>query len=292
MTAAALVSDRPRIEGSQSSFGSFDAQGPRLVLVGGWGPLFELLSGQRRLESGNVLVAGVHAASAVRSGQVGLMLADAPLPPAWTLSDALLESACLMGHASRAGRRIALDHAEALGITALLPRVVSRLAVHERRAAAVAAASLGDPLLLALERPFAGLEPSTRGYVRAVIERASRGRASLISVDAVSEDVAEDELVRAADEILFLGASGLIARGRHADLIAAARTYRVIVLRQAERLLERLVSAGYEARAVAAVPAGALVVSDPAGLGTTPLLRAALEVDAPLVELSPLLGPG
>ena len=293
MTAPLLSSspllrvDEPRFVGEAATFGQFEAQGPRLVLVGAWAPLFELLSGERRLSGGSVRVAGIEAEGAARSGRVGLALLDAPLPPTWTLGEVLTHSAALLGD----GRRLAAERArlgaEELGLAGLWSRKLSRLGPGERRAASITAACLGEPAVLAIEEPFSGLEPSAQGYVAAVLERATRARPALISVGELSGSTEQDGFVQSCDELLFLARHGLGARGRYAELVRAATSYRVVVTRAAEGLLSRLTQAGYEVRRVVLAEVTSLVVVDAGSLGTLPLFRAALEADAPIVELVP-----
>src|SRR4051812_49595693 len=99
MTTTLFSCDRPRFDGSAIELGQFEATGLLLVLVGAWGPFFELLAGKQKLTSGQLLLGGEAAQDAVAAGQVGLMLADAPLPSTWTL----LESAAHSGGVCRMG---------------------------------------------------------------------------------------------------------------------------------------------------------------------------------------------
>lgn len=286
-TAPLLCSDAPRFVGAAVSLGQFEAEGPRLVLVGAWAPLFELLAGERRLSGGSVRVAGIEAEGAARSGRVGLALSDAPLPPSWTLGEVLRHSAALLGEGRRLASERARLAAEELGLAALLPKKLSRLGPGERRAASIAAACLGEPAALALEEPFAGLEPSSQAFVAGVLERATRARPALISVSELSGSAEQSAFVQASDELLFLARHGLVARGRYAELVRAATSYRLAVTRSAEGLLSRLTKAGYEVRRVVLAEVTSLVVVDTGSLGTLPLFRAALAADAPIVELVP-----
>lgn len=282
-----LCSDAPRLVGEAVSFGQFEADGPRLVLVGAWAPLFELLAGERRLSGGSLRLAGIEAEGAARSGRVGLALRDAPLPPSWTLGEVLKHSAALLGD----GRRLAVQRArlaaEELALAELWSKKLSRLGPGERRAASIAAACLGQPAVLAIEEPFAGLEPSSRAYVAGVLERATRARPALISISELSGSAEQEGLLQSSDELLFMARQGLVARGRYTELVRAATSYRVVVTRSAEGLLSRLTQAGYEVRRVVLAEVTSLVVVDAGSLGTLPLFRAALEADAPIVELLP-----
>jgi ABC-type multidrug transport system ATPase subunit len=288
VTAPLLACDRPRLAGSDFELGQFEAVGPVLCLVGAWGPLFQLLSGERRLSGGKLQVLGLDAEGAARDNRVGLLLRDVPFPPAQTLQAVLRQSAALLGHDRRAGAEHAAEVARILGLEELLPKKLARLTPAQQRAGSIAAARLGNPSVLAIEEPFSGLEPSACAYLGGVLERAVQGRAALISMPEVPGSPQADRFAQASDELLFLSRHGLGARGSPLELLAGAASYRVVVLRHAALLLSRLVEAGYEARQVTSTEVSALIVVDIAGRGTLPLSRASLDADAPIIELVPL----
>jgi ABC-type multidrug transport system ATPase subunit len=288
VSAPLLACDRPRFAGSDLDLGQFRALGPRLVLVGDWGPLFRLIAGQQRLTGGSVRLGGLDAESAAATGRVGLLLREAPLPPTWTLREVLQRSAALLGHSSRLSSELAEDSAGELGLTPLLRKNLARLTPAQQRAAGIASAHLGHPSLLALEDPFGSLQPSEQAEVARVLDRAVAGRASIISVPALPGSPESDRFAQGSDELLFLSRYGLGARGRYAELLAGATSYRIVVLRNAAALLSRLGEAGYDARQVTSTEVSALVVVDPKGRGTRPLCAACLQADAPIVELLPL----
>jgi ABC-type multidrug transport system ATPase subunit len=291
VSAPLLACDRPRFVGGDLELGQFQALGPRLALVGDWGPLFGLIAGQQRLAGGSVRLGGLDAEGAAATGRVGLLLREGPLPPSWTLREVLHRSAALLGHSSRRSSALAEDSARELGLVPLLGKKLARLTPAQQRAAGIASAHLGNPRLLALEDPFGSLQPSEQVEVARVLDRALAGRAAIISVRALPGSPESDRFAQSCDELLFLSRYGLGARGRYAELLAGATSYRVVVLRHAAALLSRLGQAGYDARQVTSTEVSALVVGDPEGLGTRPLCAASLLADAPIVELLPL-NPG
>lgn len=284
-----LACARPRLLGSSQEFGEFVADGPRLVLVGAWGPLYQLLSGKLRLEGGQLTIAGRDAEGAVAAGHVGLSLADAPLPPSWTLEEVLRQSALLLGWSRRdAAERTRADLRDA-GLENQAAKPLGRLGPGERRAASLLAAALGEAPVLALETPLEGLEPSARALVGRVLDRVLRGRSALLSTPTLPLGADRDALLRAGDELLVLGAHGLAARGSHAELCTGPSSYRVVVLRHAEAFSALLGEAGYRVQPRRDGDGLALVVADPRAQGTRPLIAASLSADAPVVELYPLL---
>jgi ABC-type taurine transport system ATPase subunit len=285
---ALLVCDQPRFLGAQLELGRFEAEGPLLVLVGSWAPLFQLLSGKLRLLGGSITLAGQSAEGAVASGHAGLLLRDAPFPGSWLLEDVLRHSGALLGWPGRAAARRAREVASELGLVPLLGRTYGRLRPVERRLTGLAVALLGEPALLALEEPFADLEPSARTELAASLLKALRGRPALVSVAELPGSVEQDGFVQSSRELLFAGERGLVARGSYAELAAGSGHYRLVVLRHADELCARLGPAGYQLLPRRAADGLGLLLSDLGSRGTGPLLEAALAVDAPIVELSPI----
>jgi ABC-type multidrug transport system ATPase subunit len=287
VTAPLLAFERPRFAGSDIVLGTLDAAGPRLALVGAWAPLFGLFAGRVELVSGSVRVFGIEVPDAVRQGQLALALADAPLPPTWTVGEVLRHGAALSGVPYRVAAEQAKETASDMGLGELLSKPLSRLRPGQQRAAAIALACVGEPRALAIEEPFARLEPSEQRYVAGVLERALRDRPGLFSVVGLPSGTELDAFVEGSDELLYLGLEGLVARGGPKELMSAVTTYRVVVLRHADALLNRLSKAGYEVRRMLADEMAALMVRDPRGLGAEPLLEAALGADSPVIELVP-----
>jgi ABC-type multidrug transport system ATPase subunit len=282
-----LECNEPRFSGVELGLGSFSAQGSLLVLVGAWAPLFELVAGFRQLAGGRVCIAGQPAEGAAARGHVGLARRDAPLPPSWPVRDVLAASAELLGESRRRAVERAREVLGELGLEGLAGKRVSMLRPAEQRVLSIAAAALGAPAVLAIEEPFAGLEPSGQAYVDAVIGRALSGRAGLVSVAELPGTPTEDAFAARGDELLFVSGRRLVARGSYRELSSGARSHRVVVRRSVDALLARLGEAGYEVRRMSTGDATTLWLTDRAGLGTLPLFRAALAADAPIVELVP-----
>jgi ABC-type multidrug transport system ATPase subunit len=283
--APLLRSVNPRLSGAELELGSFEANGPLLVLVGGWGPLFELLAGRRQLSDGRLEVGGATAAAAAGRAGVGLMLREAALPPSWTLGEVVLESARLLGSGRWRASRQARGALEELGLRELWGKRLARLRPGEQRAAAIACATLGQPPVLALEEPLSGLEPTEQELVMGVLERACRGRQALISVRELPGSASEATLAARSSELLFISERRLVARGTYPELSSRTRSYRVVVRRSVDALLSGLAETGYEVRRMFSSEATTLWVADTTGIGTLPLLRAALAADAPIIEL-------
>jgi ABC-2 type transport system ATP-binding protein len=96
---------------------------------------------------------------------------------------------------------------DAVGLADLAPKRISRLSGGQRRRVVLAQALLGDPDLLVLDEPTAGLDPAQRGRLRDVLGRAGETATVVISTHQ-TEDVAalcERVVVMDAGQILFDG---------------------------------------------------------------------------------------
>ena len=125
----------------------------------------------------------------------------------------------------------------------------------------------------------------------------------MVSSAALPRSGPEHALFEGADEVIVLAAGALVGRGPLSSFAAPGDRYLVSVLRGGPALVEQLESAGLSV-AVASpsgqfVPvAGAagsdiaegarLVVGVPEAGTTDAIVEAALQVGAPIVELSPL----
>ena len=97
---------------------------------------------------------------------------------------------------------------DAVGLADVAPKRLSRLSGGQRRRVVLAQALLGEPDLLVLDEPTAGLDPAQRGRLRDVLGRAGETATVLISTHQ-TEDVAalcERVVVMDAGRVLFDGA--------------------------------------------------------------------------------------
>lgn len=269
----------------------------RVALLGDWSALFRLLSGEAELAAGKLLVAGSVVPQGVAAGVVGLMRLDPLLPGTWSAEQLLASSAELSGTPRKAAAKTALQTLEQLGLASLAARRLAHLQLAERRALLVAHATLTSPRVLCLEQPLAGLDTHAETAVLAVIERASVGRRLLVAVGDLELSPGSRQLAQMCSARLRL-AAGVVVREPDATSAVSARVT-ATVCRNHQAFAAALSARGLQAHATheagmlnaltspLAGPCWRYLVELPDG-STAPILDAALETEAGLVELVPL----
>jgi ABC-2 type transport system ATP-binding protein len=127
---------------------------------------------------------------------------------------------------------------EQAGLTDVARRRAGGFSLGMRQRLGVAAAMLGDPLILMLDEPFNGLDPEgivwMRGFLRSL---ARQGRAVLVSSHLMSE------LEDTADHLVVVGRGKVVADTSVASLLAAAAggrvTLRTAAAAEAATVLDR-----------------------------------------------------
>ncbi len=113
-------------------------------------------------------------------------------------------------------RRIPFEQAvELLGVAPLLNNGTTRLSGGERQRVAIARALLTSPRLLLMDEPLAALDASSKAEILPYLERLHEELT--ISMFYVSHDL--EEVVRIADDMLYLEEGRLRAAGSLADLL-------------------------------------------------------------------------
>lgn len=271
------------------------AEAERVALLGDWSALFGLLAGEAELAAGTLRVCGEPVPLAVVHGAVGLMRLDPLLPASWSAEQLLASSAELSGTPPGAARKLAFQTLERLGLAELAARRLAHLQLAERRALLIAHALLTNPRVLFLEQPLAGLDTHAEQTVIAVLERACQGRRFVIAVGNSEQSPGSRQIVEACSERLRLVAGVVVP-----ELGQTPKTTRVTatVCRNHQAFAQALGQRGLRAQATheagmlsaltsaQAGPCWRYLVELPGG-STAPILDAALETEAGLVELIP-----
>lgn len=268
---------------------SFQAEGRAVAIVGDASPLFQLFSSRAELRRGSVDVLGHPGASAVRDSVLGIVPSELVLPPRWTVTEYLTESARLLGIGRRDAAARATSAIERLELGPLARRALSVLGPFERRAVGLAQATLGAPRAIAIESPFDGLPDTLEAPLARLIERAAEGRSLVVSFLAPATVGAAAELAARADHAVVLHGSRVVASGPPASVLVPSRQYTVWAARAVTALAESLGAQGARVErpytAGDAADSGRLVVRLPDGASTRLILDAALAAEAPILEL-------
>ena len=174
--------------------------------------MVECCEGLRRPDAGRLRVLGTDPwhSSAEHRARVGVMLQDGGLPNA-------ARPLALLRHLSRlyAAPRSVDGLAGRLGIDRFADTPVRRLSGGQRQRVALAAALVGNPDVVFLDEPSAGLDPHARldvwDLVRGVAED---GTAVVLTTHSF------EEAERIADEIVIVAAGRVVAHGTLAEITA------------------------------------------------------------------------
>jgi ABC-2 type transport system ATP-binding protein len=124
--------------------------------------------------------------AAVRQG-MGYLPEDNPLPARVRVNEYLRFRASLKGLRGTAAAAAIADKAGACGITDSLPRMMGQLSKGTRQRVGLAEALLGDPEVLILDEPTAGLDPRQAAETRELIDRLGGGATVLLSSHILSD---------------------------------------------------------------------------------------------------------
>jgi ABC-2 type transport system ATP-binding protein len=205
---------RPVVDGIDLRIGA----GEVVALLGpngaGKTTTIEIVEGFRRADGGTVAVLGIDPAlgDPALKARVGLMLQGGGLDPRTNPRDVLRLYA-----AFHDGGRDPDALLRLVGLERVATTRVRRLSGGERQRLALALALVGDPEVLLLDEPTAGMDPEAKRDTRILIDGLrGKGRAILLT----THDLADVE--RLADRVAILHHGRIIAEGSPAELMAAA----------------------------------------------------------------------
>lgn len=212
--AADLHNARVRY-GSRDALDGFDLQVPRGSTTGLLGPngagkstTINVLAGLQKLTAGSVSVLGGAPGRLAAREHIGVMLQDDGLPTGAHAVEIVTHVARLRGRPDTADPLI-----ESLGLTHLGRTTIRRLSGGERRRVSLACALVGDPDLVLLDEPTAGLDQQGRAVVNDLVRGlASQGCAVLLSTHLL------DEAEAVCDRVEFIAHGRRLAAGTLAEL--------------------------------------------------------------------------
>jgi ABC-2 type transport system ATP-binding protein len=178
----------------------------------------DIMLGLRAPDTGQAELFGTRPRAALDAGSVGAVLQTGELIPGARVGELLTAIAALQPHPLPIGQV-----AETAGVADLLKRRTDRLSGGQAQRVRFALALLGDPSLLVLDEPTAGLDvASRRDFWASVRGFAAAGRTVLFSTHYLEE---ADEI---ADRFVLIDRGRVVADGPTTAIraMAAARTVR------------------------------------------------------------------
>ena len=213
----------------------------RIGLVGANGAgkttTFRLLLGLAHPTEGRVEVCGIDVAAdpvGVRR-RLGYMPEHDCLPLDQTAADVVATFGELGGLPARVARQRASDILDLVGLDEARFRPIGGFSTGMRQRAKLAQALVGDPELVLLDEPTAGLDPLGREEMLALVARLGTFGISVLMATHLLDDV---QLV--CDHVLMIDAGRLVVSGFTEDLLERTGRVTVDVGVAAERLVARL----------------------------------------------------
>src|SRR6266540_4236435 len=255
----------------------------RIGIVGANGAgkttLFRLLLGLAHPTEGRVEVCGVDVASdpiAVRS-RLGYMPEHDCLPLDQSAADVVAMFGELSGLPARAARQRASDILDLVGLDEARFRPIAGFSTGMRQRTKLAQALVGDPELVLLDEPTAGLDPMGREEMLALIDRLGTFGISVLMATHLLDDVQQ-----VCDRVVMIDAGKLVVAGATDALLERTGLITVDVGGRGAELLHAL-----QAKHIAATDDHGLVevpVEDDTQMDV--LLDVIAELELPLYRLS------
>jgi ABC-2 type transport system ATP-binding protein len=207
--------------------------------------LFRHLLGLTRPTSGTVEVAGVPVADdpiGVRS-RLGYMPEHDCLPLYQSAADVVATFGELGGLPARVARQRASDILDLVGLDEARFRPIGGFSTGMRQRAKLAQALVGDPQLVLLDEPTAGLDPLGRDEMLDLV-----GRLSSFGISVMMSTHLLDDVQRVCDFVLMIDAGRLVVAGHTDTLLERTGIVAVDVGPDGDKLAASLRDAGFDAR--------------------------------------------
>jgi ABC-2 type transport system ATP-binding protein len=208
--------------------------------------MFRLLLGLSRPTEGAIEVCGINVAAdpiEVRS-RLGYMPEHDCLPLDQTAADVVSTFGELSGLPARAARQRASDILDLVGLDEARFRPIGGFSTGMRQRAKLAQALVGDPELVLLDEPTAGLDPLGRDEMLALVARLGTFGISVIMATHLLDDVQQ-----VCDHVVMIDAGRLVVSGGTASLLERTGLVTVDVGAAWEQLIVHLTRIGLSATA-------------------------------------------
>jgi ABC-2 type transport system ATP-binding protein len=208
--------------GSVTALDGLTAEVPRglVGVVGANGAgkttLFRILLGLARPTAGAVEVVGIRVADdpvGVRS-RLGYMPEHECLPLDQSAADVVATFGEISGLPAKAARQRASDVLDLVGLDEARFRPIGGFSTGMRQRAKLAQALVGDPELVLLDEPTAGLDPAGREEMLELV-----GRLGVFGISVLMSTHLLDDVQRVCDQVLMIDAGHLVVAGPTASLL-------------------------------------------------------------------------
>ncbi len=206
-----IACDRISLQAGPGVYGLLGANGA------GKTTLLRMICGVLRPTSGDIRFAGLDVSSEGYRARLGYLPQDFGYYPEFTALDFLLYLAALKGLPRAAARQQSRDLLELVGLTGEAGHRIRTFSGGMRQRLGIAQALLGDPQLLVLDEPTAGLDPKERVRFRNLIARLGARRTVLLSTHIVSD------VEHIAGTILILKSGVLLQSGPRDAVLRAVQ---------------------------------------------------------------------
>ena len=220
----------------------------RIGLVGANGAgkttTFRILLGLAHPTAGSVEVCGINVADdpiGVRS-RLGYMPEHDCLPLDQTAADVVSTFGELSGLPARAARQRASDILDLVGLDEARFRPISGFSTGMRQRCKLAQALVGDPELVLLDEPTAGLDPLGREEMLALVARLGTFGISVLMATHLLDDVQQ-----VCDQVVMIDAGRLVVAGATESLLERTGTVTVDVGPRRDELATHLTAVGMPA---------------------------------------------
>ncbi len=209
--------------------------------------LFRLLLGLSHPTEGHVEVCGIDVARdpiGVRS-RLGYMPEHDCLPLDQTAADVVSTFGELSGLPARAARQRASDILDLVGLDEARFRPIGGFSTGMRQRTKLAQALVGDPVLVLLDEPTAGLDPIGREEMLLLVDRLGSFGISVLMATHLLDDVQQ-----VCDHVVMIDAGRLVVSGATDSLLERTGLVTIDVGRHADDLVAGLTLVGVSAVAV------------------------------------------
>lgn len=168
--------------------------------------LINIFVGILQRDSGSILIDGTDTENLGKGflSQIGYMPQYPIFYPDFKVIDFLEYMCALKGIEANLGRKRAMELLEIVNLTDATNKKIGALSGGMRQRVGIVQAMLGDPKILILDEPTAGLDPQERIRFRNLITKFSKGRTVLLATHIVSdvECIANEVLILKEGQLL------------------------------------------------------------------------------------------